>query len=43
MATSGIVTMQDEVVKPLSPRKYSVLNEEFVFDMHDIFRDVTLV
>jgi hypothetical protein len=43
MATSGIVTMQDEVVKPLTPRKYSVLNGKFVFDMYDVFGDITLV
>jgi len=35
VATSGIVTMWDEVVKPLTPKKYSVLSGKFVFNMHD--------
>jgi hypothetical protein len=28
-------SQQDEVVSSLTPRKYTVLNGNFVFDMHD--------
>jgi hypothetical protein len=30
-------TVWDEVVNPLTPRKYTVLNGNFVFDGHDVF------
>jgi len=39
MSTSG----KDEVVSPLTPRKYIVLNRNVVLDLCDIFRNVTLV
>jgi hypothetical protein len=29
----------DEVVSPLTPRKYTVLNGSFVFDLHDVFQE----
>jgi hypothetical protein len=30
-------TIYDEVVNPLAPRKNTILNRNFVFDLHDIF------
>jgi hypothetical protein len=39
MSTGG----KDEVVSPLTPRKYTVLNGNFVLDLRDIFGNVTLV
>jgi hypothetical protein len=42
ISTSGIVTLQDEVVIPLAHGKCIVLNGKFVFDLHDFFRNVTL-
>jgi hypothetical protein len=40
-------TIQDEVVTPLTPRKYTVLNGNNEFDLHDVnmfdvFQDVPL-
>jgi len=32
-------TTQDEVINPVTPRKYTVLNENFVFDLRKIFQD----
>jgi len=31
--------MYDEIINPLVPSKYIVLNGNFVFDMHDIFKE----
>ena len=49
MSTSGTVihTIYEEVYNPLTSGKYSVLNENFVFDLHnfdlrDFFRNVIL-
>ena len=39
MSTSG----KDEVVIPLTSRKYTVLNGNFVLDLCDSFRNITLV
>ena len=45
MSSSGIVIHYiDEVVKPPTPRKYTVFNGNFVFDLHifdlrDIFQE----
>jgi len=30
-------TIQDEAVDPLIPRKYNILNGNFVFDLCDVF------
>ena len=35
-------TIYNEAVNPLTPRKYTVLNGNFVFDLCDIFRNSTL-
>ena len=44
MSTSGVViTTQDEAVNPITPRKYNSLNGNYVFDLHDVFRNVSLV
>jgi len=39
MSISG----KDEIVIPLTPRKYTVSNGNFVLDSYDIFRNITLV
>jgi len=45
MSSSGIVIHYiDEVVSPLTPRKYTVFDRNFVFDLHnfdlcDIFQE----
>jgi hypothetical protein len=31
--------MYDEVINPLVPRIYIVLNGNFVFDLHEIFKE----
>jgi hypothetical protein len=32
-------TKQDEVVNPLTSKKYNVFNRNYVFDMHDVFQE----
>jgi hypothetical protein len=34
-------TTWDKVVNPLTPRKYNVLNGDFVFDLCDVFQEHT--
>jgi len=35
-------TIKDEVVNSLTPRKYTLFNGKFVFDLCDFFRNITL-
>jgi hypothetical protein len=35
-----ILTLQDEVVNPLTPRKYTALNWSFVFDLQDVLQEL---
>jgi len=35
-------TREDEVVTPLTPRKYTVLNGNNEFDLRDVFQDASL-
>jgi len=34
-----VITRKDEVVNPLTPIKYTVLNGNFVFDLRDVFQE----
>ena len=34
-------TVKDEVVGPLTPKKYCVLDGSIVFDLHDFFQECT--
>ena len=34
-----LCTIQAEVVSPLAPKKYTVLNWNFVFDLRDVFQE----